>query len=68
VEQGTAIGYNEISILKLIGSFLNKGDQEMDIRIRADVDPQDITVCRFTVDRPVYSGSAAFTNPEEAKS
>lgn len=40
----------------------------MDIRIRADVDPQDITVCRFTVDRPVYSGSAAFTNPEEAKS
>lgn len=39
----------------------------MDIKIRADVDPQDIQVCRFTIDRPVYSGSAVFSNVEEAR-
>lgn len=39
----------------------------MEIRIKADVDPQDIKVCRFTVDRPVHSGSATFNSVEEAK-
>ncbi|MEW6208574.1 MAG: NifU family protein [Acidobacteriota bacterium] len=38
----------------------------MEIRIRADVDPQDINVCRFTVDRPVHTGSVAFTSQKEA--
>lgn len=40
----------------------------MDIRIKADVDPQDIKVCRFTIDRPVHSGSATFSDKDEAKS
>jgi NFU1 iron-sulfur cluster scaffold homolog, mitochondrial len=37
------------------------------IQIKAEVDQQDIRVCRFTVDRPVYSGTVTFNNPEEAK-
>lgn len=37
------------------------------IQIRAEVDTQDIRVCRFTVDRPVHSGRAVFTNAQEAK-
>jgi len=39
----------------------------LQIQIRAEVDQNDIHVCRFTVDRPVNSGSAVFTNPDEAK-
>ncbi|HKP85316.1 MAG TPA: NifU family protein [Blastocatellia bacterium] len=38
-----------------------------DIQIRAEVDQQDIKTCRFTVDRPVHSGTAVFNNPEEAE-
>jgi Fe-S cluster biogenesis protein NfuA len=37
------------------------------IQIRGDVDKQDANICRFTVDRPVYSGSAAFSSKEEAQ-
>jgi Fe-S cluster biogenesis protein NfuA len=37
------------------------------IQIKAEVDTQDIHVCRFTVDRPVHDGSAVFYMPEEAK-
>lgn len=37
------------------------------IQIKAEVDRQDIKVCRFTVDRPVHSGAAAFNSAEEAK-
>ena len=37
------------------------------IQIKAEVDQRDIHVCRFTVDRPVHSGAAVFTNVEEAK-
>jgi Fe-S cluster biogenesis protein NfuA len=37
------------------------------IQIKAEVDRQDINVCRFTVDRPVHSGGAAFTSAVEAK-
>ena len=37
------------------------------IQIKAEVDQQDIRVCLFTVDRPVHSGSAVFSNREEAK-
>ena len=37
------------------------------IQIKAEVDRQDIKVCRFTVDRPVHSGTAAFNSAEEAK-
>jgi NFU1 iron-sulfur cluster scaffold homolog, mitochondrial len=37
------------------------------IMIRATVDRQDINVCTFTVDRPVHSGTAIFTNKAEAK-
>ena len=36
------------------------------IQIRAEVDREDIHVCRFTVDRPVHDGSAVFYTPEEA--
>ena len=36
------------------------------IQIRAEVDPEDIHVCRFTVDRPVHDGTAVFYTPEEA--
>jgi NFU1 iron-sulfur cluster scaffold homolog, mitochondrial len=38
-----------------------------DIQIRAEVDQKDINVCRFTVDRPVHSGTATFASPEEAQ-
>lgn len=37
------------------------------IQIKAEVDQKDIRICRFTVDRPVHSGSAVFTSAEEAK-
>lgn len=37
------------------------------IQIRADVDTNDIAICRFTVDRPVHEGSEAFSSKEEAK-
>ena len=37
------------------------------IQIKAEVDRQDIHVCRFTVDRPVNEGTASFFTPEEAK-
>lgn len=37
------------------------------IQIKAEVDREDIHVCRFTVDRPVQDGSAVFYMPEEAK-
>ena len=36
------------------------------IQIRAEVDREEIHVCRFTVDRPVHDGSAVFYTPEEA--
>src|SRR2546426_9488580 len=36
------------------------------IQNRAEVDREDIHVCRFTVDRPVNDGSAVFYTPEEA--
>jgi Fe-S cluster biogenesis protein NfuA len=36
------------------------------IQIRAEVDTNDIKVCRFTVDRPVHSGTDSFTNAEQA--
>ena len=39
----------------------------LQIQIRAEVDRDDIHVCRFTVDRPVHSGAASFVTPEEAK-
>ncbi|MGA9767764.1 MAG: NifU family protein [Blastocatellia bacterium] len=37
------------------------------IQIRAEVDQQDIRVCRFTVDRPVHPGTVVFTSAEESK-
>jgi Fe-S cluster biogenesis protein NfuA len=37
------------------------------IQIRAEVDREDIHVCRFTVDRPVHSGKASFATAEAAK-
>jgi Fe-S cluster biogenesis protein NfuA len=37
------------------------------IQIKAEVDRQDIKICRFTVDRPVHSGTVAFNSAEEAK-
>jgi len=37
------------------------------IRITANVDQKDSTICRFTVDRPVHDGSATFENKESAK-
>ena len=36
------------------------------IQIRAEVDREDIHVCRFAVDQPVHDGSAVFYTPEEA--
>jgi len=36
------------------------------IQIRAEVDRQDIHLCRFTIDRSVNEGSATFFTPEEA--
>jgi hypothetical protein len=38
----------------------------LQIQIRAEVDTQDIKICRFTVDRPVESGAATFNSKEEA--
>ena len=38
----------------------------LQIQIKAEVDRQDIHVCRFAVDRPVLDGSAVFYTPEEA--
>lgn len=37
------------------------------IQIKAEVDREDIHVCRFTVDRPVHEGAASFYTAEEAK-
>jgi len=37
------------------------------IQIKAEVDRDDIHVCRFMVDRPVHSGAATFNTAEEAK-
>lgn len=37
------------------------------IQIKAEVDQNDIQVCRFTVDRPVHSGQAEFNSPKDAK-
>ena len=37
------------------------------IQIRAEVDTNDIKVCRFTVDRPVHSGTDSFTSADQAK-
>jgi NFU1 iron-sulfur cluster scaffold homolog, mitochondrial len=46
----------------------NRKELEMDlIQIKANVDQQDINVCRFTVDQPVYEGTAIFSSKEEAK-
>src|SRR6185503_8410832 len=39
----------------------------LSIQIKAEVDRNDIHVCRFTVDRPVYDGAAVFYTTEEAK-
>ena len=39
----------------------------LNIQIKAEVDRQDIHVCRFTVDRPVHEGAAVFYTAEEAK-
>lgn len=39
----------------------------LQIQIKAEVDPNDIHVCRFTVDRPVNDGKAEFYTAEEAK-
>jgi Fe-S cluster biogenesis protein NfuA len=36
------------------------------IQIKAEVDRQDIHVCRFTVDRPIRSGKAVFASQQEA--
>jgi Fe-S cluster biogenesis protein NfuA len=36
------------------------------IRIMANVDQMDQEVCRFTVDRPVHSGSASFDSQQSA--
>ena len=41
---------------------------QMQIQIRAEVDRDDIHVCRFTVDRPLHSGSASFGTADDAKS
>ena len=38
----------------------------LQIQIRAEVDTQDIKVCRFTVDRPVESGAATFNSKDDA--
>ena len=40
---------------------------ESNIQIRAEVDRADIHTCHFTVDRPVYSGAASFTDADQAK-
>ena len=38
----------------------------MNIQIRAEVDPDDIQICRFTVDRPIESGAATFKSSDDA--
>ena len=37
------------------------------IQIKAEVDKQDIHVCRFTVDRPVHEGTAVFTRQKKQR-
>jgi Fe-S cluster biogenesis protein NfuA len=37
------------------------------IQIKAEVDQQDISVCGFTVDRPVHPGTVVFNNAQEAE-
>ncbi|MEW6732778.1 MAG: NifU family protein [Acidobacteriota bacterium] len=37
------------------------------IQIKANVDKQDIHICRFMVDRPVHSGAVIFNSKEEAE-
>ena len=39
-----------------------------EIKIRAEVDQQDVNVCRFIVDRTVLDGTQVFNSKEEAKS
>ena len=39
----------------------------LNIQIKAEVDQNDIQVCRFTVDRPVESGAAVFNSTDEAR-
>lgn len=39
----------------------------LNIQIKAEVDRNDVHVCRFMVDRPVTEGSAVFYTAEEAK-
>lgn len=39
----------------------------LNIQIRAEVDRNDIRVCRFTVDRPVHEGIAVFSAAEKAE-
>jgi NFU1 iron-sulfur cluster scaffold homolog, mitochondrial len=38
-----------------------------EIKIRAEVDQQNVNICRFIVDRPVQDGTEVFNNKEEAK-
>ena len=38
-----------------------------EIKIRAEVDQQDVNICRFIVDRTVHDGTDVFGNKEEAK-
>jgi NFU1 iron-sulfur cluster scaffold homolog, mitochondrial len=38
-----------------------------EIKIRAEVDQQDVNVCRFIVDRTVLDGTQVFNSKEEAK-
>jgi Fe-S cluster biogenesis protein NfuA len=39
----------------------------LNIQIKAEVDQQDIKVCRFTVDRPVESDHLVFNSSDEAR-
>ena len=41
--------------------------QSQAIMIRANVDKQDINICRFIADRPLTNGSLVFTSKAEAK-
>jgi NFU1 iron-sulfur cluster scaffold homolog, mitochondrial len=38
-----------------------------EIKIRAEVDQQDVNICRFIVDRTVEDGTVVFNSKEEAK-
>ncbi|MBI4852741.1 MAG: NifU family protein [Acidobacteria bacterium] len=40
--------------------------QSQAIMIRANVDKQDINICRFMIDRPLLNGSAVFTSKADA--